>query len=487
MTNFKTVTIIGGGLGGLTSGALLAKDGYKVTLLEQHNIVGGCATTFKRKGGFTCEVGLHEMDGVYRNPRIKEIFNTLDVYDNVEFVKPHEFFSVTTKNGTFTMPDDLQEAEERLTEKFSHEQKGIEKYFKLIGNISKELETLQSASWYHYLLFPLLFSNILQYKNKTVTEVLDNIIENEELKLILNTNVQYYNDTPDTLSFLLHSVAQNSYYSGGGWFIKGGSQKLSDHLAKVIIDNGGEIITKANVIECDSSYVTYLRKKEKITIHTDTIISNISPAQTYKLFQKEYKESKEIADSLLTIYIGFSKSLKEVYGKKSYSNFIFDEIDSVNSYNTMLKKDITDRGFVFVDYSQVDSGLTKESSKSFGVVCLSDFIEEWQDLDEDAYKNKKQNLINKALSKLEMYYPNIKELVEYTEVGTSKTVNRYIKTPKGTAYGYKPTPKQFFKIPKVRSDKINNLYFVGQWVISGGFSPAISSGGLCFDTISKRE
>ena len=51
----KTVTIIGAGLGGLTSGALLTKDGHKVTLLEQHNIVGGCATTFKRKGGF--EIG----------------------------------------------------------------------------------------------------------------------------------------------------------------------------------------------------------------------------------------------------------------------------------------------------------------------------------------------------------------------------------------------------------------------------------------------
>ena len=483
----KTITIIGGGLGGLTSGALLAKEGYKVILLEQHNIVGGCATTFKRKGGFTCEVGLHEMDGVYTNTQIKKIFDKLDVYRHIEFVKPDEFFSVVTKNGTFIMPDDLQKAQSRLAEKFPDEKKGIAQYFRLIGTISKELEILQSASWYHYLLFPLLFSKILQYRNKTVTEVLDKIIEDDELKLILNANVQYYNDTPDTLSFLLHSIAQHSYYRGGGWFVKGGSQKLSDYLAKVITDNGGEIITKANVLACDPNHVTYLHRKEEITISTDVIISNISPAQTYTLFQKEYTDTKEISDSLLTIYIGFSKNLKEVYGKKAYSNFIFDEIDSVDEYNAMLQKDISQRGFVFVDYSQVDAGLTKENSKSFGVVCLSDFIEEWQDLGEDNYNIKKQNLINAALLKLEMYYPNIKELIEYTEVGTSKTVHHYIKTPKGTAYGYKPTPKQFFKIPKVKSDKINNLYFTGQWVVAGGFSPAISSGGLCYEAILGKK
>jgi phytoene dehydrogenase-like protein len=480
----KTITIIGGGLGGLTSGALLAKDGYKVTLLEQHNIVGGCATTFKRKGGFTCEVGLHEMDGVYSNPQIKKIFDKLDVYNNIEFIKPDEFFSVVTKNGTFTMPDNLEKAQDRLTEKFFYEQKGIEKYFKLIDNIFKEMEIIQSASWYHYLLFPFFFSNILLYRNKTVTEVLDKIIEDDELKLILNTNVQYYNDTPDTLSFLLHSVAQYSYYIGGGWFIKGGSQKLSNYLAKIITDNGGEIIIKAHVTKCNPDQVTYRKNNEKITVNSDIVISNISPEQTYKLYKQAYAETKELADSLLTIYIGFNKNLKEVYGKRPYSNFIFDEIDSVNGYNIMLEKDIAERGFVFVDYSQVNSGLTKDSNKSFGVVCLSDFIEEWQDLNENDYKIKKQNLIDAVLLKLEIYYPNIKELVEYIEVGTSKTVHKYIKTPNGTAYGYKPTPKQFFKIPKVRSDKITNLYFTGQWVIAGGFSPVISSGGMCYDAIS---
>ncbi|RUM76336.1 MAG: hypothetical protein DSZ11_00695 [Sulfurovum sp.] len=132
----------------------------------------------------------------------------------------------------------------------------------------------------------------------------------------------------------------------------------------------------------------------------------------------------------------------------------------------------------------MDSGLTKES-KSFGAICTPDFLSDWERLDKESYKKKKENLIASMLKKLEAEYPNISELVEYAEVGTAKTVERYIKTPNGTAYGFKPTPKQFFRIPKVKSDKVSNLYFVGQWVIAGGFSPAIMSGELCFREIRK--
>jgi len=42
---------------------------------------------------------------------------------------------------------------------------------------------------------------------------------------------------------------------------------------------------------------------------------------------------------------------------------------------------------------------------------------------------------------------------------------------------------EFFRVPQVKSKKVNNLYFVGQWVIAGGFSPAIVSGGLCAERI----
>lgn len=466
----KNIVIVGGGLGGLTSGALLAKNGYKVTLLEQHNIVGGCATTFKRKGGFTCEVGLHEMDGVYANPSIKNIFEKLGVYENIEFIKPNEFFQINSHFGKFVMPDGVENVKNTLKQKFPNEVEAIDKYFKIIFEISECFEKLSNLKWYHYLFFPFLFTPILKYKNKSVTEVLNSLTKNEELKLILNANTQYYDDSPDTLSFLLHCVAQSSYYEDGGYFIKGGSYKLSEHLADVIKQNGGEVITKASVIKALKNEVTYLQKNQNTTLKADIIISNIAPQDTYKLFDIPYKEKMQIAESITTISFGFSKNLKEVYGKGAYSNFIITD----------------DKPFVFVDYSQIDAGLV-DDEKSFGEICLLDELSKWENLNNEDYKKQKEILLENYLNKLEVYYPNIKEIVEFAEVATPKTMIRYTKTPNGTAYGYKPTPKQFFKVPQIKSDKIDNLYFVGQFVIGGGFSPAIMSGEMCYSEILKAK
>ena len=58
----KTCVIIGGGIGGLVTGALLAKGGYKVTVLEKNAIIGGGLQTFKRNGvGFP--TGMHIFGG----------------------------------------------------------------------------------------------------------------------------------------------------------------------------------------------------------------------------------------------------------------------------------------------------------------------------------------------------------------------------------------------------------------------------------------
>ncbi len=481
----KTITIIGAGLGGLTAGALLSKRGFKVTLLEQHNIVGGCATTFKRKGGFICEVGLHEMDSAFSGEK-REIFETLGVYDHVEFVRVGEFFRVKSDSIDFTMPESKEEVIKALTLAYPDEKEAIENYFKLIATITDEFNKLSNASWWQYLLFPFIFKNIIKYRKNSITEVMDEIFKDEEIKLILNANIGYYTDKIKNGSFLLHSLAQNSYYSGGGWFIKGGSQKLSDYLASVIVKNGGEVIVKANVIKIDEKKVTYEYKKELLEIDSDIIISNLSPKSTYKLANIPYKESLEISPSLISIYIGFKENLKSIYGKQAYSTFVFDGINSICNYDLMMDKNVKDRGFVFVDYSQIDSNLTKDEGKSFGVITTTDYLSNWKDFPKEEYKKQKEIVLQSFLDKLEQHYPNIKKHIEFAEVATPKTVQRYIKTSNDTAYGFAPTPKQFFRIPQIKSKKMKNLYFVGAWVMGGGFTPAITSGKMCATEIGKK-
>jgi phytoene dehydrogenase-like protein len=45
------VVVVGAGLGGLTAAAYLAKAGFPVTVVEQHHVPGGYATSFERGDG----------------------------------------------------------------------------------------------------------------------------------------------------------------------------------------------------------------------------------------------------------------------------------------------------------------------------------------------------------------------------------------------------------------------------------------------------
>ena len=64
----NSVIIIGSGIGGLECAFILAKHGYKVTVLEKERILGGSLQTFVRKGSdgrsHTFDTGFHYVGGL---------------------------------------------------------------------------------------------------------------------------------------------------------------------------------------------------------------------------------------------------------------------------------------------------------------------------------------------------------------------------------------------------------------------------------------
>lgn len=83
--------IIGSGLAGLSSGAKLARAGKKVLLIEQHHLVGGCATQFKRKE-YRFEVSLHELNGLDENEHLYKMYKDLNALENLTFLEIPEFY-----------------------------------------------------------------------------------------------------------------------------------------------------------------------------------------------------------------------------------------------------------------------------------------------------------------------------------------------------------------------------------------------------------
>ncbi len=496
--------IIGAGLGGLTAGAKLVKEGKKVLLIEQHTIPGGCATTFKRKD-FTIEVGLHELDGFGDNDLKSQIFNEFDVFNHVEFIRLPEFYRTVWKNKEFVFPENLEEAKKQLIKEFPEEESGILKYFGFVTGLGTEISLLPRGKWAKIIkgaLFPLFYPKLVKSTRSTVGKFIDETIKDERLKLILLSNLTYYDDNPYKLGLFYFAAGQSSYYTSGSYFIKGGSQKLSDYLMKFILEHGGEVKLKSKVDKIltengkavgISYHTTFKKDIEKETAYADVIIANTAipnltngllPEQEAQILNAQIKDFKA-GPSILTLYLGFKSKLSEI-GNKYYSTFVIDNsVASVKDMHKNAHADFNKRSFVFVDYGIIDSGLAPEG-KSVGVVCTMDYYDDWADLDEDTYKQKKKEALEILIERLERLYPGIKERIEYAELATAKTVQRYTLNPKGSPYGYAQTLNQTAQKRLKQRSIIPGLYYASAWSSpGGGFTGAIYSGYLCALSVIK--
>ncbi len=78
ITNAESVIVVGAGIGGLTTAALLAQQGYRVKVYEQADIPGGCASTFRRRG-FIFDVGATQVAGLEPGGIHHRIFQQLAI------------------------------------------------------------------------------------------------------------------------------------------------------------------------------------------------------------------------------------------------------------------------------------------------------------------------------------------------------------------------------------------------------------------------
>src|ERR1700687_4530434 len=240
---------IGSGLGGLTAAALYARAGRRVLVLERNQHFGGAATGYHH-GALAIAASLHEIDGLDAEDPKGPILRALGLDRDIPFIDVGDLHEVRSPllGEPFVLPHGFDAALAATVRRFPRQAKGLEAYFARIRAVRHAVammsEHQDDRSWWLWNapMLPLRLWPLIRDRRATLSEVFGRLFgNNEAVKLAMASNLGYYTDDPDTMPFIHYAVPQASYLNGGGHYIRGGSQVLSDRLVAIIREAGGEV------------------------------------------------------------------------------------------------------------------------------------------------------------------------------------------------------------------------------------------------------
>ncbi len=221
--------IIGAGIGGLICANLLAREGLRVLLTEQHYMVGGYCSTFRRKG-YTFDAATHFYP-LLGNPATITGRLLLDLGITNGWVKmdPVDHFHFPD-GSSFAVPADFDVYLKRVKAEFPEEAAALNKFFAVV----REVYMFGLLSYFRWR-----DSDRLEpYRRMTVRQALDQHFRNEKLKLLLAADCGHWGSPPSRTSFVFDSMLRLSYFLGN-YYPRGGSQAFADELALRFEECGG--------------------------------------------------------------------------------------------------------------------------------------------------------------------------------------------------------------------------------------------------------
>lgn len=499
----ENYTIIGSGIGALTAGAILARQGHKVSVYEKFNQLGGYATLFKRKG-FTFDVSLHQIGGIHKGG-LHKILKASGIYDRLTYLKHPYLTELETAEGEkISIPNgDVRAYKAMLNETFPSEKKCISRWFRLMKQYGDQakLQAKRYRSTFHQalidlfspLLIPLLISGIMG--RRTLSQSCK--VSNPALQKLLTHFSLYYGLPAEEANQLFPMFVNYGYFYHGGYYIKGGGHSMAQTLAQVIEENGGTIHTKSEVttIKVEDKQAKSITINNATVIPVDKLIMSGSPHLLYGKLLKGYEPAKEalqkisgnqISMTASVLYVGIDCPIEVLNPelKSSYQYTYESPLSESAFYNLFSNK----RDFEG-DYSQwplsisIHSNIDADCLPSSGGCCFDLFIADnykrWDALTPEVYRKQKEIEIEKLLDKLNEKLPGIREHLIVAELGTPKTMERYTGNPKGAIYGFaQDVPQTMFRRMSAQSI-VKNIQFASAWTRpGGGYEGAMESGYL---------
>lgn len=494
--------VIGSGLGGLTAGALCAKVGLRVLVLERGANFGGAATIY-RHNGLAIETSLHEIDGLDDDDPKLPLIRSLGLNRQLEFLDVGDIFAVRggPLDRPFVLPAGMQAAEAAAVARFPQHAAAITEYFGRLGALraaaSMAAQHQDSGSWWLLhapeavrKLWPLLKEG-----HATVGEVLDDLFGSDEaVKLALTANLGYYHDDPYRLQFLRFAVAQASFIIGGGHYVEGGSQVLSDRLAALIRDAGGELRAgrEATAVPIENGRVAgvYHVDREGKDPQTDaaplvfgnaapSVLAAMLPENLQSAFLQPYWK-RRLSVSLWTISLGLKRPARDL-GVDHYSTFVLPgwitSLAEMREASSVMAGDPGERipPYVFVDQSYLYTGLNKDGPH-LASFCGVDRLENWSHLETPERKRRMEQWIDCLVADIDRQFPGIAAAVVHREMAAAETMHRYLNAPGGAVYGFALEGTLGDALRQGPATTVPGLWLASAYTAGGGFTGAMLGG-----------
>ena len=480
MSKIKQVVVIGAGFSGLAAAALIAKEGYAVTLLEKNNQPGGRARVWE-KDGFRFDMG----PSWYWMPEVFENYFALfgkkssDFYELQRLDPGYRIY--WEKDDALDIPASMSELEAL----FESIEPGAANNLKIfLAQAGAKYRTGMGEYVFKPGHSAVEFFDLDLIKKSFNLQLLTNMskhirkyFKHPKLIQLLEFPVLFLGATPQKIPSL-YSLMNYADLVLGTWYPMGGMYQIVNAMVRIAEEQGVKINldTEVTRINIKNSCIVSVSTNQ-VDYPADMVIANADYEyvdqhlidEPYRNYSKKYWNTRTLSPSCLIWFIGTNKKIPEI----QHHNLFFDEDFEQHAKEIYTDPKWPEKPLFYVCCSSKtdDSIAPKNGENLFFLMPVAPGIEDQESI--------REQYLELMLSRFEKVTGQaIRDNIVLKRSYALKDFKNDYHSFKGNAYGLANTLTQTaFLKPAIKSKKIKNLLHTGQLTVPGpGVPPAIISG-----------
>ena len=472
------ITIIGAGLGGLTFGALAARDGHEVEIYDKNEKPGGVVALFEQDG-YKFEQGPLLIGDMLEGEPVYEFLSSLEI--KLETIRADR--DIIMPDYAMITPKEYQGEywrRDRLIELFPEEKDNLIRYYKFYDDVMRlryiatKKQTIVSK-----IQLMLAFLKIKKYASMNADELTKHFFKSEKIRTLYTGILADFCADPSEAEGLavvftnfetafdkrIPLEKNGKKYYPGYCYIKGGCQKIPEALADYITEHGvkihyGEIVDRVLV---EDKSVRGIRLANGNEIQSDLVVGcGAGRDFFFNAVGREHLDDEYLAildsfrpmEAVFMLHLGLDfDPMQYLRAPLVYSYGMYDLHSATEKLRTGIYHEGDDGYLIFVPSEHADDFAPE------GKHCVTIYTVAPDTLGEGDWESRKEEYAKKLISLAERQIPGLSEHITMMKIMTARDYSEYTHMKKSSFGGVVPIKGQ--KNPSHKTP-IKNLWFVGQ-------------------------